>query len=811
MKQTSEDSSEKTDGAPPGERPATPSTGGNEPVRSVATSWRARLDGRTIGIGLVSLAGIATFLGVVHGFYPVQHWLFWRYAGAAFAASAWGVACLAAGHRTLRWVLRVPLRFADEIALAFPLGVAIFGYGIFLLGLAHALGWVTFVLLPLAMLLSGRPLYRSVRRFSSHLRHRGMTQRVPTRWLALAAAATVGFLFIYYPLLAPRTFNHDARWYHLAMSEHYAAMGAVARFPEGWFLGAYPQLASYVYTWPFLCPNIAVFDRLEYCAHVELVVVVFILAAIPSLVRVLLHGQRASASFLCFFLFPCVYLYDSNLNVGADHFAAVFAVPVALCLVRFLPRFDLRWGALLAAYMSAALVTKYSAVSLVAFPIAAIFVRAPFLLVKGLRARSFDWVRGFATVALLGVALTSMHWLKNWIWYGDPMYPELRNIFSVHPWVAEAEGTYSRFMDILAHPRPGMAGVLDGLLATITFSFIPNDWPVFHRNWPTYGSLFTLTLPFLPFLRRSGRLALASLATMVAIFVWYLVTPRDRYLQAVFPWMVSATAASLIAAWKVVAWPARVPIAGLVGLQVIWGGDVPFFPTHNLINDSMLRHVSDFLASGYQKRKPPAPYEPWISIGVALPKDARLLIHEVPMHLGTMHAKVQDLWVGGISYVELATPAAVYDKLREYGATHLVTYTARALGDLPVGSDLVFFEFVAHFATHREKFDELTLAELPAARPADSPRARQVAVYSCGGQYEPGWYALSSMVVSASRPSGPPPRESLPRSAYDVPRLLTAADFIIHDATCQAALPAPITIAFERIASRGNNEYWVRR
>ncbi len=39
-------------------------------------------------------------------------------------------------------------------------------------------------------------------------------------------------------------------------------------------------------------------------------------------------------SWVVLLLFPGVYLYDSNLHGGADHFAAFFALPIGLAAQR---------------------------------------------------------------------------------------------------------------------------------------------------------------------------------------------------------------------------------------------------------------------------------------------------------------------------------------------------------------------------------------------------------------------------------------------------------------------------------------------
>ena len=87
--------------------------------------------------------------------------------------------------------------------------------------------------------------------------------------IALLLFGAGGLLLVYFPILTPDNAAADARWYHLTLAEHYAAQGGIARFPEGSFLGAYPQLATVIYGWAFQLPRTIFFDRIEIAAHLS--------------------------------------------------------------------------------------------------------------------------------------------------------------------------------------------------------------------------------------------------------------------------------------------------------------------------------------------------------------------------------------------------------------------------------------------------------------------------------------------------------------------------------------------------------------
>src|SRR5262249_11120061 len=135
-------------------------------------------------------------------------------------------------------------------------------------------------------------------------------------------------------ILAPNGIGYDARWYHLPIAEHYAAHGGVGRFDDGWYAGTLPHLASFLYTWAYLLPRPLAFHQISLAQHVEFVVFLATLAQIPILVRRLLPDTRATGSWCALFLFPGLFVFDSNLIAGADHVAALFAIPIFLALLR---------------------------------------------------------------------------------------------------------------------------------------------------------------------------------------------------------------------------------------------------------------------------------------------------------------------------------------------------------------------------------------------------------------------------------------------------------------------------------------------
>lgn len=753
---------------------------------------------RGLLVALTLFAATGFFAWFLNGFFQIQYWLFFRYAGCWLGSLVWALSCLMLGYTVLaRWF--GPLPKLEHLTLGLALGVLLFGLSVFFIGLLHGLNVVTFVLLPLAFIGLGfrrcaRDFPRMGRRFSRIARRR--FRAVDALALVFAALA-IGLL--YFQILWPNVFSFDVRWYHLPIAQRYALSGKVAAFEEGFWPAAFPHLASYVYAWAFLTPWTLLFDRVEFCAHIEFVLFLATLAQVPVLTRRIIPNAPPLLTLVVMLLFPGMYLYDSNLHSGADHIAGYWAIPIALCARRAWLNFNARTTILLSTFAAAAALTKYTALSIVLPASLAIFFRGVWLLAR--RRGRREWLGVGAQVAT-SLLVTAPHWLKNWLWYGDPIYPMLHKYLHVTPWNPDVS---SRMKILESTGRPGelsASGVWEALKATVTFSFLPNDWAFLHRDVPVFGSLFTLTLPCLFFVRRGKRVAWLYLGGMASVFIWYLVSHYDRYLQAVVPWFAAATAACLVLAWRE-GLLAKLGVALLVALQLVWGADVPFFRTHNQVGDSAIRHVAAFIPTGFEKTQNLLVYEPLNSIGRALPEDATVLAHDIITILGLDRQWVTDLHQSEISYGRLKTPARIHDEFVKLGVTHLVWPPASFQRDSLAG-DLAFLNYAERFALPLPPIGGIKLAQVPATRPPDGPDSYEVAVFDCGIPYATGLYKLADLTLPVVNP-GPPPPPRVPLTRFG-PRAYKA-DFLVLNKRCYPKLVPPPR--FRLASTRGASQLFV--
>jgi hypothetical protein len=705
---------------------------------------------------LAALAGAALFLKEMNGHYPIDKWLFWIYAQAWLWTLVFGAACLCAGERVVALVLTPrlalpPLR--ERLLLSMAVGVFIFATGLFVVGLLHGLGPVFFFAWPLGLIAFGvEPVIRRWARVVRLLPHARRVAMSPSWWGGVALVFGLGGVaLLYINILTPANVAYDSRWYHLAIAENYVAAGAITPFPEGWFCATYPHLASLLYTWALLVPGADLVVRIETAAHIEFLLFLVTLSGIAVLVRWLTAGGtvRTRNAWAAIFLFPGILLYDSTLSVAADHVLAFWAPVLFLLLRRLLKQWQAPVAVLLGMVMAAALMTKYQAVSLILVPslvVAGAGVRRA--IFRGPRGAAGQGAAPVSVGRALGMpvlvassvlVLSAPLWLPNWIWHGSPLYPMLRDVFTVHPWVPGTDPGKLLQEAAWTPQGPFLDRVLETLKATVTFSFVAHDWWNHHGTLPIFGSLFTLSLPLLlflgPFSPRRRVLGLAA-ATMIGVAIWYWTYHQDRYLQALVPWMAAVVAAVLAMAWSS-GWAGRVAAAALVLVQVVWGGDVYTIPTHGMLQTQPARAVLDLISSGWRKdwaarQDSHMEYAP---VAPLLPKGSVVLIHERMTRFGTGARVVVDMpgTQGAISYSTLGTPRKVWELLRSFGVTHVLWARGSTQSFQSSVDDLVFFEFVEKFTTEqRDTASGFVLGKMPLHPPPEVSQPRLVRAQLCG-------------------------------------------------------------------------------
>ncbi|MEE2787739.1 MAG: hypothetical protein VX589_10400 [Myxococcota bacterium] len=769
---------------------------------------------------LIALLGVLVgFVVLCNAFYPVTDWLFFKYLKVWAYLCFWALGVCGLGWTALRW-MAPRLSVGERFVLGSALGV----YGVFLTiflgGLLGILGPAFALLMPAVCMLVG---WTQIRGFlaDSKAWHWLRTPRVEfggIGWIVmLFGLLAVGVL--YFGLLSPKNISFDTHMYHLGLAEEWAHLGGIYRSNEGWFVETLPQLSAVLYTWPLLVPGLDYFEHIALAAHTEFILFVWTLFGIPIVVRWMVPGQQSTLSWVAMLTFPSLYIYDAGLMTGSDHVAAFFALPILVSL-RLSWNLDPKKCALLAIMLGAAVLTKYQAVSLALAPVLMILGRAGLLALRQVRGEPSErawgiplWLVGPAVAFIVGLLATSPHWLKNWIWYGDPLYPALHSYLDLKPWSTDATRMMAwNWKRMVIRPTGTFTEQL-GETASQFFRIGFKDFARgrFHGKWPMFGTLFSLTIIWLPFLRKSRRTWIVLLMTHLGVFCWYFFSHIERYLQALVPWMAAVVAASVLLAWHRGGW-ARILVGAVVCLQVVWGASAPFYPTHAMNRKSPIATSAELMHSGFsgQVAKRDQVAKRFQRISEQLPENAVVLLHEYNPRVGLKRRIVSDMPgnQGRIFYGSMKNAQEILTTLRSLGITHVVWRDGRARARDTLAGDIRFHAFMKQHGVSKRRFGSWSSARLPKKVAAARHKTQRVAYLGCSRRIKKALYRLDALNVHSTRPKNG--RKIPKKSGKKQKALLEKADFIVFGKSCKTGYKKAVLRGFKRLAQRGKDEIYMR-
>jgi hypothetical protein len=782
--------------------------------RSAAATKRADAI-RGVLVALIVLGALVGFGIWLHRFYPIQKWLFWKYSKAALYATLWLLSCAAAGLAVVqRLTPDLPIR--ERLVQAVAAGVYAFYLLQFLGGILGLFGPVWAVALPTLMLVLG---IAGSRAQLQELWQRRDALRAflfgGSAWwhgpiLLYGIACLVG---LYLSILTPNNANFDSQWYHLGLGQGWAADGAILRTPEGWFVEALPNMAAMLYSWGFLLPGLDFFEIVMVAAHQEFLLFVVTLASIPVLVRWLLPDTDAAIAWVALFLFPSVFIYDASLHSGNDHIAAFWAVPIFLALARAWERVDWRNMLLLTVCAAGAMLTKYQAASLVVGPALFIIGRVVYLAIR--RRSDSTWKVGIGVAVVASLLLIAPHWAKNWIWYGDPLFPALHEYLTPRPWHEDMPAIVERaWSSLVRRPKGTFAEQLkETLIAGFNFSFRSFATGRFHGKWPYFGSLFTLSLFWLPFVRGAKRTWVVVLAVQLGVFTWFYLSHVERYLQALIPWMASVVVVAIVLGWRS-GWAARLPIAALVLLQVVWGGDAFFLRSHAMLRDMPLIYTARLMESGFKGdwSRRERLFDPRQAIGEALAPGSTVLVHHDNPRLGYRARVIADVagFQSGIRYGLLDSPQEVWELYRELHVDHLVwPHRKKPSTAETIAGHLRFYEYVKNTIPNPARTGGFDHAPLP-SEPPEGTSSNVVLYAGCGKTFERGFFHLRDMNVHDQQPKRIPAFKSIPKDEHEFEDAIKEASFIVYGPNCKTRTPRPGPDFIHAVDHKGE-QLWVRR
>ncbi|HEX3595598.1 MAG TPA: hypothetical protein VHU80_10860 [Polyangiaceae bacterium] len=405
------------------------------------------------------------------------------------------------------------------------------------------------------------------------------------------------------------------------------------------------------------------------------------------------------------------------------------------------------------------------------------------------------------------------HWLPNLVWYGDPAYPMLHEHITGRPWDPQADMYFRVFMNYaILKPTHDLRGSIETLAAAATLGFRAYETG-FHGETPIFGFLFAATLFCLPFTRLTWRVLVAFGLGFTAVSVWYWTNHRDRYLQACLPWLVVAAVSVLVQMWRSPERAVRLSVVALVLAQLGCGAGAYLEPSHFMIpGNHPLTQVMAMVGQGhkgeYAERFQPYKewrFAAWTELGEKLPANARVLVHEDRLWLGLDRPVVVDeaQWQAGIRYGGLESAVQVYDLLRSYGVTHVVTGENHSDGgDHGVSGNLVFWEFLTSSARRLASANGLVLWQMPDRRPRPTPMGDAL-VLTCNQSVPPGLYAFNA-IRSQSPSVKVPPKSAVPAA------MLERATFVVLEDECGLSVDPEALGEFAVMVKRGGVSFYRR-
>jgi hypothetical protein len=296
----------------------------------------------------------------------------------------------------------------------------------------------------------------------------------------------------------------------------------------------------------------------------------------------------------------------------------------------------------------------------------------------------------------------------------------------------------------------------------------------------------------------------------LGVFTWYFMTHVERYLQALVPWMAAVVFAAVWLAWRE-GLAVRIPVAALVLLQAIWGGDAIFFRAHAMLRETPMVAAARLMESGFRRdwKARERVAGQFQDIGDALPEGSRILLHDYNGRLGLKHAVVVDKprYQGRIRYGLMDSPTQVHELYKSLGITHVVWRKASTHYD-SVGGDMLFFSYAANAIEAPRRVGGTLFGPIPDQLPP--MKHNDIALYAgCGNTFHRGLFRLRELDVPDGTARNKRGFEDLPRDADGIQKALARASYVVAGKKCRPGIPVPPP-GFVLAGHRNAEDLWVR-
>lgn len=837
-----------------------------------------------VGAGVLAASVLAALVYLVRldRVYPVGGWLILRLAPLWAYTALLNLAFVLVGASALKHIVDGSrLRTAEWFVMSFVLGLAAFSLLMFALGALGGFTTLASVLLVLVLCLLGvREAPTLANRTAEILRFaaaRSGTEGVFRLILVGVFTSLLGLVYI--EALTPNSFNFDASWYHVPVAQEYARLGRIVPF-WGDNHRAYPHLTSLLQTWALLVPGVEPLPvRWMLMLHLEFSMVLWRIVGMVAAAQWMLGGRAVRGLAAGFFLFPAIFIYDQNIGGSADHVLGASAVPIFLACARMLRKLDWRWALVTGVAAGVHVLTKYQAIYSIAA--VALLTLARVLWVLGGRLRHRDesgslpswralWLAP-SVVFLAALLVSAPHFVKNAIFYQNPVYPFARSLFTSSfddwtpaPSISPKQALLARLAELDAsddelegddgNPRAveeeqdkgdrvsraqneedGTAGKetddddgLDFRFKSRSGNFEPQGEGLIERlvwahgvlgNWPLFTGNRGLTLgrPYmgalfpllLPVLLflRVSKRLWFGVGYSYLCFLAWVLTSPNDRYLLAFLTIPMAVVLALIVYTWRAGILARIGVSLLVGLQVVWGFDAPF-----VYGGDRLRDGIALIKSGYSSADDDSRFRYNASerqLAESLPEDALVLGRYFKELLGFDRATL-NTHADIQTYIRFSRVVSLRDfwqLCRDRGVTHLLYPDGQR--QPPRIQEAILVDALAALSPNRWKSQGKVIAELPSDPPASTDP--YLVLVQGLDEYQDGIYPVGKLSRDNRLPrkSTPRPLKKLDRKSFEM--LALASDAVVWRRQTDQKKMNLLREHFRKIESFGSTEIWLRK
>jgi 4-amino-4-deoxy-L-arabinose transferase-like glycosyltransferase len=429
---------------------------------------------------------------------------------------------LALGHRLLRAVGPAELTTGEAWVFGFPIGAGCLAYFLLALGL---LGWLTASAIAATLLalsawlapeLTG--LFRDMA--AVPVRTTGFWRRDRLEWAVVLAGGAVLLVSLVNALTPP--WDYDGLMYHLVGPKVFLEAGRVFPYLENWFVNG-PFTVELMFSVGMAFGD----DTFPKLVHFLMGLTYF--AATYLLARRLLTRRAAWLALAILLTIPAIPVWAGFAYADLGWATYELLAVSAICAWR--QGGDRRWLVLGGGMIGFALGSKYLGV----LGLGTIILWAAFWGRDRLRAET---LRGAAQFGLVAAVVASPWYLRNLLWFGNPVYPFL---FGGPGWNTDLAESLSAFLQSFGTGR----GPLDFLLLPLSIYARHERFGAVINQIDIPSVLFPLVLLY-PWTKRDPSVGMLLQIAAVRFVLWSFGSHQIRFLLPIYPLLAIATAGILL-------------------------------------------------------------------------------------------------------------------------------------------------------------------------------------------------------------------------------------------------------------------------